>query len=100
MKELTPMAKITPIRITGQFQHFVADLQDSFWGDLYGRTRLAWKQLWEAQSARVLDGYMQSCWYDHVRPPRVFFRPVDFPRAGRRDARRALNNTFVRRVRR
>src|SRR3954463_16226622 len=68
MKELTPMAKITPIRITEQFQHFVADLQDSFWGDLYGRTRLAWKQFWEAQSLRERDSYMKAGWYDRVEP--------------------------------
>lgn len=60
------MAKVTPIRITEQFQHFVADLQDSFWGDMYGRTRLAWKQFWEAESVRERDSYMKSGWYDHV----------------------------------
>ena len=27
------MAKITPIRITEQFEYFVAKLKDSFWGD-------------------------------------------------------------------
>ena len=29
------MAKIIPI--TEHFQHFVAELQESFWGDLQGR---------------------------------------------------------------
>jgi hypothetical protein len=33
------MAKVAPI--TEQFQHLVRDLRDSFWGDVYGKTRLA-----------------------------------------------------------
>lgn len=37
------MKKVTPI--TEQFQHFVADLRESFWGDLYGKTKQIWKQL-------------------------------------------------------
>jgi hypothetical protein len=40
------MAKITPIRVSEQFEHFLKDLKESFWGDLYGKTRLAWKQFW------------------------------------------------------
>ena len=32
------MAKIIPIR--EQFQHFVEDVKESFWGDLYGRAKL------------------------------------------------------------
>jgi hypothetical protein len=34
------MAKITPI--TEQFQHFLAEMKESFWGELNGRTQLAW----------------------------------------------------------
>ena len=34
---LTPMAEVTPI--TEQFQHFLAEMKESFWGDLYGRTQ-------------------------------------------------------------
>ena len=44
------MPKITPIRVTEQFQHFLEELKDSFWGDLYGKTRLAWEKLFDAQS--------------------------------------------------
>ena len=33
------MAKIIPI--TEHFQHFLADLKESFWGDVYGQTKLA-----------------------------------------------------------
>ena len=45
---LHPMRKVTPI--TEQFQHFVENLQESFWGDGYGKTRLAWKQFLEQDS--------------------------------------------------
>jgi len=47
------MAKVTPI--TEHFQHFLADLKDSFWGDLYGETKQAWKRFFEAESARARD---------------------------------------------
>ena len=62
------MAKITPIRMTEQFEEFVKELKESFWGDLYGQTRLAWKKFWEAQSLRDRDSYMKTGWYDQVEP--------------------------------
>ena len=36
------MAKVTPI--SEHFQHFLADLKETFWGDVYGQTRLAWQR--------------------------------------------------------
>lgn len=42
---------------TEQFQHFVSNLQESFWGDLNGRTRQAWKKFFEAESERQRDRY-------------------------------------------
>jgi putative transposase len=60
------MAKITPIRVTEQFTAFVSEIKDSFWGDLYGQTRLAWKRFWEAESMRERDSYMKSGWHDRV----------------------------------
>jgi putative transposase len=60
------MAKITPIRVTEQFEHFLEDLKESFWGDLYGRTRLAWKRFWEAESIRDRDSYMRTGWHEPV----------------------------------
>src|SRR5437764_949071 len=69
------MAKITPIRITEQFEYFVRDLKESFWGDLHGQTRLAWKRFWEAESIRERDSYMKTSWYDQVeRSERVDYR--------------------------
>jgi len=47
------MAKVT--EITEHFQHFVSELQDSFWGDMYGRTRVAWQQFWNTESLRARD---------------------------------------------
>ena len=37
--DLHPMAKIIPI--DEHFQHFLTELKESFWGDLYGQTALA-----------------------------------------------------------
>jgi hypothetical protein len=60
------MAKITPIRVTKQLEHFLEDLKESFWGDLYGRTRLAWKRFWEAESLRDRDSYMRTGCHERV----------------------------------
>ena len=49
------MAKITTI--TEQFQHFVSELKDSLWGDLYAHTQQAWKQFLELESERWRDRY-------------------------------------------
>ena len=49
------MGKVTSI--SEHFQHFLADLKETFWGDLYGQTRLAWKQFLEAESQRERDRY-------------------------------------------
>jgi hypothetical protein len=34
------MAKVT--EISEHFQHFLVEMKDTFWGDLYGQTKLAW----------------------------------------------------------
>ena len=49
------MAKVIPIN--ERFQHFVEELQESFWGDLYGRTRQAWKKFFELEWERMRDRY-------------------------------------------
>lgn len=59
------MAKITTI--TEHFQHFLADLKESFWGDLYGQTKQAWKQFFDQQSQRSRDFY--SGWGHYERGP-------------------------------
>jgi transposase-like protein len=50
------MGKLAPS--TEQFQHFVEDVQESFWGDVYGKTRLAWKQFLEEDSRRQRDRWV------------------------------------------
>ena len=50
------MGKVTPI--TEQFQHFVRDLQESFWGDLNGKAQAAMKWLLEEQSRRQQDRHL------------------------------------------
>ena len=52
------MAKVTPI--TEHFQHFVADLKESFWGDLQGQAVKAAQKLFELLSQRQRDLYMVS----------------------------------------
>lgn len=49
------MAKI--ISISEHFQHFVEGLPESFWGNLYGGTRQAWKKFLELESERLRDRY-------------------------------------------
>src|SRR5580704_2938008 len=49
------MAKIIPI--TEHFQHLLAEMKEGFWGDVYGQTKLAWKQFLEADSQRQRDRY-------------------------------------------
>jgi putative transposase len=58
------MGKVTPI--TEHFQHFVRDLQESFWGDLYGKTKNLWKRFWEAESMRERDRYVATESYERV----------------------------------
>jgi putative transposase len=52
------MAKVTPI--TEHFQHFVKDLQESFWGDLQGQVRQSAQKFFELLSERQRDLYMVS----------------------------------------
>jgi putative transposase len=66
------MAKVTPI--TEQFQHFVRDLRESFWGDVYGRTRLAWQQFWEEESRRQRDRYVATESYQRAPEKRRSYR--------------------------
>jgi putative transposase len=49
------VAKITPI--TEHFQHFLADMKESFWGDVYGQTKRAWQSFLELESQRQRDRF-------------------------------------------
>ncbi len=54
--------KVTPI--TEQYQHFVRELKESFWGDLYRGGQQALKQLLEAESERERQGYLMRDAYE------------------------------------
>ncbi len=66
------MGKLAPI--TEQFQHFVQDLKESFWGDLYGATREAWKKFLDAESLRERDRYLGVGWYERTGEGRRDYR--------------------------
>jgi putative transposase len=59
------MAKVTPI--TEHFQHFVADLKESFWGDLQSQTVKAAQRFFELLSERQRDLYMARPSYSRNR---------------------------------
>ncbi len=64
------MEKVTPI--TERFQHFVEEVKESFWGDLYGKTRLAWKQFWEEESVRERERYVGTESYERAEERRDY----------------------------
>ena len=66
------MAKIIPI--TEHFQHFLAEMKESFWGDLYGQTRQAWQQFFELQSERERDRFSGWGRYERRRGKRRAYR--------------------------
>lgn len=66
------MAKI--VSISEHFQHFLADLKESFWGDLEGRTQQAWKHFLEAESERMRDQYMVRDSYERGPGPSHGYR--------------------------
>ena len=66
------MAKITTI--TEHFQHFLADLKESFWGSLEEKTRLAWKHFLEAESERMRNLYAGCESYERGQRPANKYR--------------------------
>lgn len=66
------MRNVTPM--TEQFQHFVREVQESFWGDWYGRTRQAWERFWEEQSIRERARYVGAGSYERAEAKRRDYR--------------------------
>lgn len=62
------MAKIIPI--DEHFQHFLSELKESFWGDLYGQTRQAWQRFFELESERQRDRFSGWASYERRRGKR------------------------------
>jgi putative transposase len=52
------MRTVAPI--TEQFQHFVVDLKETFWGDVYGKAKGALARFLEEESARLRDQSVRS----------------------------------------
>jgi hypothetical protein len=50
MKNVTPM--------TEQFQHFVEEIREDFWGDVYQKGQEALKKFFESDSERQRDRYL------------------------------------------
>src|ERR1700740_2799809 len=44
--------------MTEEFQHFLRDVNENFWGELYRRTALGWKKLFEELSWKERDRYL------------------------------------------
>jgi putative transposase len=61
-------------RWTEEFQHFAEEVKESFWGDLYGRTRLAWQGFWEEESRRERDRYVAAESYERAGEKRRSYR--------------------------
>lgn len=66
------MAKVTSI--TEHYQHFLRASKESFWGDLYGQTQLAWKGFFELQSERERDRYSGAGRYERDWKQRKDYR--------------------------
>ena len=66
------MAKIIPI--TEHFQHFLAEMKESLWGDLCGQTRQAWQRFFELQSERERDRFSGAGRYERRRGRRRIYR--------------------------
>jgi putative transposase len=66
------MAKIIPI--DEHFQHFLSELKESFWGDLYGQTRQAWQRFFEQESARQRDRFSGWAAYERRQGKRRDYR--------------------------
>ena len=66
------MAKVTSV--TEHYQHFLRESKESFWGDLYGQTQLAWKGFFELQSERERDRYSGAGRYERDARQRKDYR--------------------------
>ncbi len=66
------MAKVTPI--SEHFQHFLAEMKETFWGDLYGQTKLAWQRIFELQSERQRDRFSGAQRYERRPGQRRVYR--------------------------
>ena len=72
------MQKLAPA--TEQFQHFVSNLRESFWGDLQSKTQEAWRKFFEADSERQRDRFAVVDAYERNAQQRRAYRNGDYER--------------------
>jgi Transposase, Mutator family len=66
------MAKVTPIN--EHFQHFLDEMKETFWGDLYGQTRQAWQRFFQLESERQRDRFTGWGWHERRAGKRRRYR--------------------------
>lgn len=64
------MAKVAPM--TEQFQHFPEEMRESFWGEMYGKTKQLWQQWLAAESERERSRYCGRGWYERSAQEREY----------------------------
>jgi transposase-like protein len=66
------MAKI--IAIAEHYQHFLEEMKESFWGDVYGKTKQALQDFLELESQRQRDRFSGGGQYERRSGPRRDYR--------------------------
>jgi putative transposase len=72
------MQKLAPV--TEQFQHFVEQVKESFWGDVYDKGKQAVKELLEADSERQRQRYLMTESYERTGIPGRDYRNGGYER--------------------
>jgi putative transposase len=72
------MQKLAPV--TEQFQHFVEQVKESFWGDVYDQGKQAVKELLEVDSERQRQRYMMTESYERTGMPGRDYRNGSYER--------------------
>jgi putative transposase len=73
VKDLEPRTS-QPQTNTKQFQHFVEEIREDFWGDLYQKGQEALKKFFESDSERQRDRYLGWEWYQRSSEPERDYR--------------------------
>ena len=72
------MQKLAPV--TEQFQHFVEQVKESFWGDVYAKGKQAVKELLEMDSERQRQRYLMTESYERTGIPGRDYRNGSYER--------------------
>jgi putative transposase len=66
------MRTVAPV--TEQFQHFMADLKESFWGDVYGQVRGSLEKFLAKESERLRNRYLGWAWHERTETAKQDYR--------------------------